>query len=136
MPYTPTPILFGQTPPDGVLLDVTADRGGLAGYVLMNVTGPPATVRINGAAVTYPVTLSPGDVLHLQRGPGQGVTSIQALAPIDNGEAPQPTNLIVNQAPDGTLSSTDSRITTNPDGSLSAPDTLVTVNPDGSLSEV
>ena len=139
MAYTPQPIMFGPTPAGGVTIEVTADRGGLHGWTLLSQSGTPAAVTLNGVPLEYPVTLATGYVLRLQRGAGAALTTLHALAPLDEGGPPDPetpTNLAITIGEDGTLSSNDPRITTNPDGSLSAPDELITVNDDGSLSEV
>ena len=87
--YTPSPIIFGPTPAGGVTLSVTEKRGGLNGVILLDVSGPIADIRLNGLAPSYPATLQAGDVLFLQRsGGGAGLTTITALAPIDDGPAP------------------------------------------------
>ena len=139
MDYAPNPIMFGPTPAGGVTVEVTAARGGLHGWTLLSQSGPPAAVTLNGVPLEYPVTLTTGDVLRLQRGAGAALTTLHALAPLDEGGPPSPetpTSLAVTTGGDGTLSSNDPRITTGEDGSLSAPDELITVNDDGSLSEV
>lgn len=129
--YTPNPIIFGPLPTGGVTLTLGGERGGLAGYILTGQSGSPATVTLNGAPVTYPVTLQAGDTLHLTRGAGNALSQIHALAPLDETET-----LNVTTDADGYLSSDDPRIVTNPDGYLGAPDELVTVGSDGYLSEV
>ena len=139
MAYVPQPIIFGPTPAGGVTIEVTAGRGGLHGWTLLSRSGTPATITLNGAPLVSPVILATGDILHLQRGAGTALTTLHALAPIDEGGPPgpeTPISLAITTGEDGTLSSDDPRITINPDGSLSAPDELITVNDDGSLSEV
>lgn len=136
MPYTPNPIVFGQTPASGVLLTVTEQRGGLAGYILTGVSGPAATITLNGNPLDYPTTLNSGDALRLHRESGAELTIIAALAPIGDAEPPVSAGLVITAEPDGTLSSDDPRITAEPDGTLTAPDTLVAVDNDGTLTEV
>ncbi|MFK7601898.1 hypothetical protein ACI3L1_06765 [Deinococcus sp. SM5_A1] len=49
---------------------------GLIGALLQGQEGAPATVLLNGVAVTYPVTLASPDILRIERGPGETVTRL------------------------------------------------------------
>lgn len=81
--YTPQPIIFGHMPVGGITIEITALEGGLDGYTLTGISGPPATVKLNGAAIQeYPVPLHAGDILTLIRGAGETLTTLHALAPV------------------------------------------------------
>lgn len=92
----PNPILIGPTPAGGVVLPVTADRGGLAGYVLLGQHGPAMTVELSTGtpawtAPTYPHTLSVGELLRLTRTDGSPtLTTLRMLAPVDDDLTPSP----------------------------------------------
>lgn len=94
--YTPNPILLAETPAGGHVLPVTADQGGLNGYILLGQLGPPATVEVSADGVawqapTYPHTLAAGETLRLTRTDTSAVlTTLRALAPVDEGAAPGP----------------------------------------------
>lgn len=90
------PILLDRTPAGGLILPVTGDRGGLSGYVLLGLLGPPATAEIStdgGEAwttLTYPHELVPGEQLRLTRTDTSPLlTMLRALAPLDEGGPPQ-----------------------------------------------
>ncbi len=131
----PSPlILGGATPPGGLSLEVTAARGGLAGYQLLAVaSGPPCAVEVrtgSGAwsAVTFPHTLTAGETLRLTRTDSSAVaTIITALAPPDAGGEP----LAVTADPDGYETITNAEATTDPDGYESVPDATATPDSDG-----
>lgn len=91
----PNPILFGKTPPGGAVLPVTGDRGGLAGYIMLGLSGPEAAVEIGRGLsdwqpVTYPHVLSSGEQLRLTRSDSSAtMTTLHMLAPIDDGPPPE-----------------------------------------------
>ncbi|WP_019585212.1 PPC domain-containing protein [Deinococcus apachensis] len=94
--YTPNPILVVATGPDGLTVEVTAERGDLAGYVLLGQQGPSCTVEVSvdggstWQVVTYPHTLASGLLRLTRPDPGGAVTTLRALAPLDEGAAPEP----------------------------------------------
>lgn len=109
--HIPNPILLaGATPASGLILEVTAGRGGLAGYILLGQHGPPAAVEVSGdggttwEAPTYPHTLAPGLLRLTRTDEGASVTTLRALAPVDEAPPPEPeapgeTFLLQNGAP-------------------------------------
>lgn len=131
MAYIPNPIVFGPTPAGGVTLEVTADRGGLAGYILLSVSGPPAVLTLNGQPLTYPVTLHAGDSLTLVRSAGAVLTAIQALAPLDEAAPPTPAGLVVTTDAEGYQTITNADATSDADGYQTIPDTTATSDADG-----
>ena len=95
----PNPILLaGATPALGLTLEVTAALGGLAGYVLLGQLGPTCTVEVSEddgetwAAPSYPHTLLPGLLRLTRTDESGGVTTLRALAPVEE-EVPAPTPL-------------------------------------------
>lgn len=92
----PNPILLDMTPAGGLTLPVTAERGGLAGYILLGQLGPPAMAQVSadgGAswqAVTYPHALAAGETLRLSRtATSAALTILRALAPVDDEPPPE-----------------------------------------------
>ncbi|MFC6663918.1 hypothetical protein ACFP9V_19100 [Deinococcus radiopugnans] len=93
--YTPNPIIFLDTPAEGMVLAVGAGRGGLAGYILLGQEGAAATVEVSAdgggswAAPAFPHTLADGEQLRLTRTSGlTAASTLLALVPVDEGEAP------------------------------------------------
>ncbi|GGI75459.1 hypothetical protein [Deinococcus wulumuqiensis] len=83
----PNPILFGATPPEGAVLPVTADLGGLDQYLALGLVGPAATVEVaegaGWAALSYPHLLTAGQTLRLRRSdPQPTLTTLLMLAPV------------------------------------------------------
>ena len=122
----PNPILFGPTPAGGAVLPVTADRGGLAGYVLLGQLGPPATVEVSAGGgwtpLTYPHTLTTSEQLRLTRTDLSALmTTLLMLAPVDDGPLPAvtpsgPTPFGVQADPDGYQLITNAEVVTDPEG--------------------
>ena len=122
----PNPILFGPTPAGGAVLPVTADRGGLAGYVLLGQLGPPATVEVSAGGgwtpLTYPHTLTASEQLRLTRTDLSSLmTTLLMLAPVDDGPLPSvpppaPAPFSVQADPDGYQLITNAEVTTDPEG--------------------
>lgn len=97
MPYTPNPILLaGATPAGGLTLEVTAGRGDLAGCILLGQHGPPCAVEVSTDAgatwqpVAYPHTLAPGRLRLTREDTSPAVSTLRALAALDEGAAPEP----------------------------------------------
>lgn len=93
--YTPNPIIFLDTPAEGMVLAVGAGRGGLAGYILLGQEGTAATVEVSAdgggswAAPAFPHTLADGEQLRLTRTGGEVLAStLLALVPLDEGATP------------------------------------------------
>ncbi|WP_027459258.1 hypothetical protein [Deinococcus murrayi] len=95
--HIPNPILLaGATPASGLILEVTAGRGGLAGYILLGQHGPPAAVEVSGdggttwEAPSYPHALAPGLLRLTRTDESASVTTLRALAPVDEAPPPEP----------------------------------------------
>lgn len=136
--YTPNPILLDTTPAGGLTLPVSKERGGLAGYILLGVHGPPASVEVSGdggatwQALAYPHTLTDGELLRLTRtDTSAALTTLRALAPLD--EAAAPAAFTLARDAEGFLT-TDAPLQRDADGFLTAPDTSFSRDADGFLT--
>lgn len=138
--YVPNPILLGVTPPGGLTLEVTAERGGLAGYVLLGQLGPPATVEVSlndglhFVPLSYPHTLEAGEQVRLTRTDPDGLlTTLRALAPVEEDAVPPPppAPYAVATDPDGYQTLTNASATTDAQGYQTIPDAAATPDADG-----
>lgn len=139
--YTPTPILLGATTEAGLTLVVTADEGGLGGYVLTGQSGPAVSIDVsnNGGAswlpVTLPYTVAAAVTLRLTRlDPSVELTTIRALAPviedaIPGGEGAEPYSVTTD--PDGYQTVENATATADAEGYETLPDATATADPDG-----
>lgn len=112
--------------------------GGLDGYVLLDVTGPPVTLHRlleqltenAWVAVTLPFEVPPGAHLRLNRtGGGAATTTIRAVAPVLI--APPPSGLTSSTDAQGYVTLHGAAVTTDPDGYQTLTDTQGTADPDG-----
>ncbi|GGO22274.1 hypothetical protein [Deinococcus humi] len=139
--YTPTPILLGATTEDGLTLSVTADEGGLSGYVLTGQSGPAVSIEKSpnaGAAwtaVVFPYTVPAGSLLRLTRlDPSVELTTIRALAPVIDSPAPgggSATLYAVTADAEGFQTISNTNATTDAEGFQTLPDATATPDPDG-----
>lgn len=141
--YTPTPILLGATTEDGLILSVTADEGGLSGYVLTGQSGPAVSLEKspNGlawTAVEFPFTVPADSMLRLTRlDPSVELTTIRALAPVLEISAPGDggtTPYSVTTDAGGYQSIENADATTDMLGYQFLPDATATTDPDGYVS--
>lgn len=92
--YVPNPILLAGA--GVVVLPITAERGGLAGSILLGPLGPPVTVEVSAdgtswRTVTYPHTLAPGEQVRLSRtDPSTTASTIRMLSVPDEEAPPVP----------------------------------------------
>lgn len=140
--YIPNPILLDKTPADGLTLPISPERGGLAGYILLGQLGPPADVEVSGnggatwQAVTYPRTLTAGEMLRLTRADGDTLTVLRALAPVDEAGPPEPETpaaepYAVITDDEGYQSITNAAATTDAEGYQIIPDGAATADGEG-----
>lgn len=135
--YFPNPILLAGA--GTVVLPVTADRGTLAGAVLLGQQGPPVAVEVSLAggpwrAVSYPHTLAAGEQLRLTRTDATFTAStIRLLSPVDEGAPPGTGsgNLAVTTDPDGYQTITNADAVTDADGYQTIQDATATTDADG-----
>ncbi|WP_272977102.1 hypothetical protein [Deinococcus geothermalis] len=136
------PILLDVTPAGGLILEVTGERGGLGGYLLLGQDGPSASVEVSAGgatwqAVTYPVTLAAGQQLRLTRtDTSAALTTIRALAPLvaapsDPEEPPAPEPFTVTTDSAGYQTITNADATTDAEGYQTISDATATADPDG-----
>lgn len=111
--------------------------GGLDGYVLLGVTGPPVTLHHRpsdaGAwvAVTLPFEVPPGAHLRLNRvGGGAAVTMIRAVAPVLNAAGSAP-GLTSSTDAQGYVTLHGAELTTDADGYQTLTNAQGTADPDG-----
>lgn len=132
----PNPILLAAaTPSSGLLLPVTGDPGGLAGYTLLSVSGPPVTLELSPssaapfAPVTLPVTLTAGQTLRLTRADsGRVISTIHATCPGGDGT---PEAYITETDAQGYQTITNAEAITEPDGYQTLPDATEVTDSDG-----
>lgn len=137
----PSPILVGRTPAAGLILAVTAERGGLSGYVLLGQVGPPVSAELSSdggltwAALTFPHTLTPGEQLRLTRSDTSALlTTLHALAPVDEGAPPDggaDEPYMTSTDPEGYETVTNAEATTDADGYQTITGATATADADG-----